>query len=83
MIELENFKKLPLHNGCDLNDDGTVDEEDIEEYLRDNINYREEFGVDMSVSTTESGVMIIKDAQNNTYYESKQITVKDENNNDV
>ena len=74
LIELENFKKLPLHNGCDLNDDGTVDEEDIEEYLRDNINYREEFGVDMSVSTTESGVMIIKDAQNNTYYESKQIT---------
>ena len=78
LIELDNFKKLPLHNGCDLNDDGVVDEKDIAEYLKDNINYRDEFGVNMRVYTNKGGVMTIPDTEHTYYY-----VPKDEEGNDV
>lgn len=75
LLTLDEYKQLFDEN---------ADEDDLEAYLSDIINYRDEFGVNMSVYTNKAGVLTILDGNGATYYhDGKEITVKDKNGNDV
>ena len=55
----------------DLTGDGKMDSEDSAIFLETHTNYRDEFGVDMFVTTTNGEVMIFSNPQGEKYYTQK------------
>lgn len=78
-IELVSIT-LKNPTATDLNGDGVKDGEDARIFLQTNADYREEFGIEMFVTTTNGEVMIFPDTQGNKYYteETKEEEVNGE-----